>query len=279
VAKREGADGSAPPITAPARSRRGLERGTVVEVSRLAKAYGHKLAVAGIDLAIPRGSFFGLVGPNGAGKTTSLRMMTGLLRPDRGRVIVDGIDVWSDPVAAKARIGILPEDLRLFDRLFGWELLTYNGLLRGMDPGVVRSRSEELLEVLGLSDAAGTMVVDYSQGMRKKIGLACALLHGPSVLFLDEPFESVDPVSSRTIRGVLTRATAAGTTVVLSSHVMETVERICDHVAVVDAGRIVAAGPVEVVRGSTSLEEAFFRVVGAGPDDTTRLPWLGTSSA
>ena len=246
---------------------------------QLAKSFGGKWAVAGIDLAIPRGSFFGLVGPNGAGKTTSLRMMTGLLRPDHGRVVIDGLDVWHDPVKAKTKIGILTEDVRLFDRLTGLELLTYNGLLRQMDPAVVRARAAELLDVLGLAESGGVMVVDYSQGMKKKIGLACALLHGPPVLFLDEPFESVDPVSSRTIRSVLERATEAGTTVVFSSHVMETVERLCDQVAVLNAGQVVAAGDMEEVRDGRSLEDAFFTLVGALPDDDSRLSWLGTSSS
>ena len=250
----------------------------VVVAQQLAKAFGERWAVAGIDLSIPRGSFFGVVGPNGAGKTTSLRMMTGLLRPDHGRVLVDGHDVWQDPVAAKARIGVLTEDTRMFDRLSGWELLEYNGLLRSMPLPVIRSRAEELLDVLTLNDAAGSLVVDYSQGMRKKIALACALLHAPAVLFLDEPFESVDPVSSRVIRNVLDRATKSGTTVVFSSHVMETVERVCDHVAVLNAGAIVAVGALAEVRGPGSLEDAFFRLVGAKPDEAGRLSWLGPSS-
>jgi ABC-2 type transport system ATP-binding protein len=174
-----------------------------LSVRGLRKSFGAKVAVGGIDLDIPHGCFFGLVGPNGAGKTTTLGMVTGLLRPDAGLVLIDGVEVWRDPVAAKRRIGVLPEDLRLFDRLSGAELLTYNGLLRGMPAAVVEARASELLEVLGLADAAGTLVVDYSHGMRKKIALAAALLHAPRVLFLDEPFEAIDPVSARTIRGLL----------------------------------------------------------------------------
>src|ERR687888_267692 len=166
-------------------------------VRGLRKAYGPKLAVAGIDLDIPPGCFFGLVGPNGAGKTTTLSMVTGLLRPDDGTVSIGGHDVWRDPAAAKRRIGVLPEDLRLFDRLSGAELLTYNGLLRGMAAATVADRSRELLDVLDLTGAAGTLVVDYSHGMRKKIALAAALLHNPRVLFLDEPFEAIDPAPAR----------------------------------------------------------------------------------
>jgi ABC-2 type transport system ATP-binding protein len=244
----------------------------------LAKRYGTKVAVAGVDLDVAGGSFFGLVGPNGAGKTTTLRMATGLLRPDAGSAVVVGVDVWADPVLAKARMGVLPEDLRLFDRLSGAELLEYNGLLRGMEPPTIAARSAELLAVLGLSEAATTMVVDYSQGMKKKIGLACALLHGPRVLFLDEPFESVDPVSARTIRTVLQRFTASGATVIFSSHVMETVEKLCDSVAILHAGRIVTSGPTVDVCQGRALEDVFFQLVGAGPDGGGGLSWLGSSS-
>ena len=240
----------------------------------LAKRFDAKVAVAGVDLDVPAGSFFGLVGPNGAGKTTTLRMTTGLLRPDAGTAIVDGVDVWRDPVDAKHRMGVLPEDLRLFDRLSGSELLAYTGQLRSMDPAVIAARSAELLEVLGLGEAAGTMVVDYSQGMRKKIGLAAALLHAPRVLFLDEPFESVDPVSARTIRSVLQRFTDGGGTVVFSSHVMDTVERLCDHVAVMHAGRLVASGRLDLVRDGRPLEDVFVELVGAGSDGGPGLSWL-----
>lgn len=270
---------------APRRARRHLARSEpawapppAVSIRGLEKRYGSKVAVAGIDLDVPAGSFFGLVGPNGAGKTTSLRMATALLRPDRGTVVVDGVNVWSDPDTAKTRMGVLPEDNRLFDRLTGWELLTYNGMLRSMAADIVSARARELLDVLGLAEAAGTMVVDYSQGMRKKMGLACALLHAPRVLFLDEPFESVDPVSARTIRTVLTRYTGNGATVVFSSHVMDTVEKLCDHVAVLHAGRIVANGTTADVRGGRPLEDVFVELVGAGPDAGGGLSWLGSSS-
>jgi ABC-2 type transport system ATP-binding protein len=189
-----------------------------LSVRGLRKAYGPKLAVDGIDLDIPPGCFFGLVGPNGAGKTTTLSMVTGLLRPDAGTVAIGGHDVWRDPAAAKRRIGVLPEDLRLFDRLSGAELLTYNGLLRSMPAATVADRSGELLDVLDLTGAAGTLVVDYSHGMRKKIALAAALLHNPRVLFLDEPFEAIDPVSARTIRSLLERYTVGGPSVEYSTH-------------------------------------------------------------
>ena len=245
-----------------------------VVVRGLRKQYDQKVAVAGIDLDVPRACFFGLVGPNGAGKTTMIRMLTGLLRPDGGQVWVEGVDVWSDPVAAKARIGVLPDEFRLFDRLTGAQLLEYCGLLRAMPPAVVAERAAQLLHALGLSDAADTLVVDYSTGMRKKVALASALLHAPEVLFLDEPFEAIDPVSTRTIRTVLERFTDTGNTVVFSSHVMEVVERLCDRVGVVNLGRLIAEGPIDELRGGRRLEDVFVDLVGAREDDGAALGWL-----
>ena len=249
-----------------------------VAIRGLQKSFGRVWAVAGLDLVVPAGSFFGLVGPNGAGKTTTLRMATGLLRPDAGTVHVDGVDVWADPVNARRRIGVLPEDLELFDRLTGRQLLTYTGLLRGLPATTVASRSGELLDVLGLDDAAGTLVVDYSHGMRKKVALAAALLHAPRILFLDEPFEAIDPMSARTLRSVLERHTRQGGTVIFSSHVMEIVERLCDHVAVVSNGRLMAAGPLDEVRQDRSLEDAFVALVGGRAATEEGLGWLGSSS-
>ncbi|MEV0187808.1 ABC transporter ATP-binding protein [Kitasatospora purpeofusca] len=246
-----------------------------VSVQGLWKHFGSQAAVAGLGLELPTGAFIGLVGPNGAGKTTTLSMVTGLLRPDQGTVLIHGADVWADPVTAKARIGILPEGLRMFERLSGRELLQYNGRLRGLPGAEVDRRAEELLAVLDLADHADKLVADYSTGMRKKIGLAAALLHNPDVLFLDEPFEGVDPVSAQTIRGVLKRYAAAGSTVVFSSHVMELVEQLCDWVAVISAGQVIAQGPLDTVRGGRSLHEAFLDLIGVREDDGRSLDWLG----
>ncbi|MGW4239310.1 ABC transporter ATP-binding protein [Streptomyces sp. NPDC004749] len=248
-----------------------------VRVEGLWKRFGEQIAVAGIDLALPAGRFIGLVGPNGAGKTTTLSMVTGLLRPDGGRVTVAGHDVWRDPVEVKARIGVLPEGLRLFDRLSGRELLGYTGRLRGLPGAEVDKRATQLLDVLDLAGAQHKLVIDYSTGMRKKIGLAAALLHNPEVLFLDEPFEGVDPVSAQTIRSVLERYTDSGATVVFSSHVMELVESLCDWVAVMVAGRIRAQGTLAEVRSDApSLQDAFLELVGArGLDRSESLDWLG----
>jgi ABC-2 type transport system ATP-binding protein len=202
-------------------------------------------------------------------------MATGLLRPDFGTAVVHGVDVWARPLDAKKLLGILPDGVRLFDRLTGEQLVTYAGLLRGMDKAVVASRVTELLAALDLSPDAGTLVVDYSAGMTKKIALASALIHAPKVLVLDEPFESVDPVSAANIRDILVRYVATGGTVIVSSHVMDLVQRMCDHVAVVASGRLLAAGTVAEVRGGVSLEERFVQLVG-GRVQTEGLEWLRT---
>ena len=250
-----------------------------IEVRGLRKSFGAKEAVAGIDLEIASGSLAGLVGPNGAGKTTSLSMMTGLLRPDGGRVLINGLDVWADPAAAKAIIGVVPDQPWLFDRLSGAELLEYAGRLRGMPAGEARSRAAQLLDVLDLAADAKRLVADYSTGMRKKAALGCALIHNPSVLFLDEPLEGVDPISADVIRRLLTRFTGSGSTVLFSSHVMELVEQVCDHVSIIDKGTIVATGTTQQVRGGKTLQQAFIDLVGSGAHDEGGLSWLGSSSS
>jgi ABC-2 type transport system ATP-binding protein len=282
--------GVSPPADPPtSASRRSLGRadkigGTVGEnqpamrLTGLRKAFGTTVAVDHVDLAVPRGSFFGLVGPNGAGKTTSLSMAVGLLRPDAGEARIFGVDVWADPLTAKSLVGVLPDGLSVPERLTGRELLTYTGLLRGLDPATVDERAHELLGVLELLEAERTLVIDYSAGMRKKIGLAMALLHAPRLLVLDEPFEAVDPVSASTIRTILQRFVGAGGAVVLSSHVMALVEQLCTHVAVITRGRVAAAGAVEDVRGTATLEEAFVHLVGGRPGGTEGLSWLASSS-
>ncbi len=254
--------------------------GTALATRGLLKRFGTMVAVDSIDMDVPTGSFFGLVGPNGAGKTTTLSMVTGLLRPDAGRAFIAGYDVWQDPVKAKRRMGVLPDGLRLFERLSGRELLTYLGRFRGMPVDEVVARADELLQVLDLYEAGNKLVADYSTGMRKKITLAAALLHSPPVLLLDEPLEAVDPVSARVIRTVLTRFTAGGGTVIFSSHVMALVEELCTHVAVMAAGRIVAIGTLAEVRGgAASLDDAFMHIVGADDRGSGGLEWLGSSQA
>ncbi len=250
-----------------------------IEVRGLRKSFGTKVAVAGIDLEIAVGSLAGLVGPNGAGKTTSLSMMTGLLRPDGGQVLINGLDVWADPVAAKAIIGVVPAEARLFERLSGEEMLEYAGRLRGLPVAEARSRAAQLLDVLDLTADAKRLVADYSTGMRKKATLGCALIHNPPVLFLDEPLEGVDPISADVIRRLLTRLAASGSTVLFSSHVMELVEQVCDHVSIIDKGQIVATGTTDHVRGGKTLQQAFVDLVGSKASDEEGLSWLGSSSS
>ena len=229
----------------------------------LRKSFGTKVAVAEINLDVPPARSSASSAPTARARPPRCAWRPGLLRPDRGQVWVDGIDVWADPIAAKARIGVLPEDLALFERLSGRELLEFHGLLRNMRPTVVIDRAGELLDLLGLTDAADALVVDYSHGMRKKLVLAAAMLHGPRLLFLDEPFEAIDPVSARAIRIVLEHFTAAGATIVFSSHVMELVERMCDHVAVMVSGRIVWSGPLDdAARRAERWKTRSFALVG-----------------
>ena len=249
----------------------------MLEIKDLCVSYGAIDAVKGISLKVNDGEIVSLIGANGAGKTTTLSMATGLLTPDSGRALVHGVDVWAEPVRAKALIGVLPDGLRTFDRLNGLELVTYSGLLRGTNRDTVVRRATELLHVLELWEAGTTMVADYSAGMRKKVHLACALVHSPSVLVLDEPFEAVDPVSAQTIQAILTDFVRAGGTVVISSHVMATVERLCDHVAVINAGRVVAAGTVAEVADGMDLDQRFAQLVGARVR-TEGLSWLRPSS-
>ena len=247
-----------------------------LELHGLVKRFGEKVAVDGIDLVVPSGSFYGLVGPNGAGKTTSLSMATGLLRPDAGTARVHGIDVWRDPVAAKRTIGNLADGVRLFDRLTGEQLITYTAMMFGIPRPEIAPRVADLLDLMDLRQAAGTMVVDYSAGMTKKIALACALVHAPRLLVLDEPFESVDPVSAANIEDILAGYVAGGGTVIVSSHSMDLVQRMCDHVAIVAAGRLLVAGTVDDVRAGESLQDRFVELVG-GRRHTEGPEWLRRS--
>ncbi|EEH63712.1 ABC transporter, ATP-binding protein [Gleimia coleocanis DSM 15436] len=244
-----------------------------IELRGLTKVFGNTVAVAGINLIIPKGSFFGVVGPNGAGKTTSLNMATGLLIPDRGTALINGVDIWADPAQAKPMLGIMPDGLRLFDRLSGPALVTYFGMLRGLSKAEAEERATSLVNVLGLAEAGNKLVVDYSAGMTKKISLACALVHNPDILVLDEPFEAVDPISAATIREILNNFVSKGGTVILSSHVMETVQKLCSHVAIFSHGRVLAAGTTEQVAAGQDLDTRFAELVG-GVKSTEGLEWL-----
>ena len=249
----------------------------VLSVRGLTKRFDDTVAVDAIDLDVRAGWFMGIVGPNGAGKTTTLSMITGLMRPDEGTVLVHDTDVWANPDSAKRRMGVLPDRLRLFDRLTGNQLLYYSGVLRGLDAKTVRERIADLSVAFGLEDALGRLVTDYSSGMTKKIALAAAMIHSPRILVLDEPFESVDPVSASAVIQILERYVAAGGTVVLSSHSMDLVQRVCDHVAVIVGGTILAQGTMDEVRGGKTLEERFVALAG-GHKVVGGLEWLHTFS-
>jgi ABC-2 type transport system ATP-binding protein len=249
----------------------------VLSISNLVKKFGSTTAVDGIDLEVRQGSFYGIVGPNGAGKTTTLSMVTGLLRPDAGTITVNGLDVWADPAEAKKIIGVLPDRLRLFDRLTGRQLLYYSGTLRGLDNTSVRERTDDLAVAFGLEDALGRLVTDYSAGMTKKIALAAAMIHSPRILVLDEPFESVDPVSAANVTEILQKYVATGGTVVLSSHSMEMIQRVCDGVAIIVQGEVLAQGTVDEVRRDGTLEDRFVELAG-GRKAAEGMEWLLNSS-
>jgi len=246
----------------------------------LMQVFGQKVAVSHLNLAVRAGEFFGFLGPNGAGKSTTIKMMVGLLRPTSGTVYVGGVDVWHDSLRARSLMGVLPEYLNLYERLSGREYVTFAGHMYGLSEREVRTRTEELLNVFGLSNDADKLVVDYSVGMRKKIALAAAIIHRPQVLFLDEPFEGVDPVSSRVVRDILHELTQHGTTIFFSSHIMEVVERLCTRVGIINQGVLVAEGSLQELRERASgnnkdatLEDIFLNVIGV-QNENHNLSWL-----
>jgi ABC-2 type transport system ATP-binding protein len=247
-----------------------------LETRSLRRVFGELVAVDGIDLSVPRGSFYGFLGPNGAGKSTTIKCLTGLLRPTSGSCRILGLDPRADPVAVKKKVGVVPEDLALFDRLSGGETLQFVGRVHGLDRASILTRSEELLAIMDLTRAQHDMVADYSHGMRKKIALAAALLPAPRMLFLDEPFEGIDALASRQIKDLLTTFVRGGGTVFLTSHIIEIVERLCDRIGIIQAGRLVAEGPIAELRGAAgrTLEERFIELVGADLPAAPTLDWL-----
>ncbi|KNY06560.1 ABC transporter [Microbacterium sp. GCS4] len=248
-----------------------------IRIRGLVKSFGDHIAVNGVDLTVPAGSFYGIVGPNGAGKTTTLSIVAGLLRSDSGEVVICGVDQRSDPLAAKRMMGVLPDRLRTFDRLTGRQLLYYYGLLRGLASDVIEKRVGDLARAFDLGDALGRVVSDYSAGMTKKIMLAGAMIHSPRVLVLDEPFEAVDPVSSAVILDILRAYVAHGGTVILSSHGMDLVERVCSRVAIIVGGDVLAEGTIDEVRAGQTLEARFVELSG-GIGEVEGLEWLHTFS-
>jgi len=248
----------------------------------LTQVFNQKVAVNNLNLAVKRGEFFGFLGPNGAGKSTTIKMLIGQLRPTQGAAFVSGVNVWSDPLRARSLMGALPEQLNLYDRLTGAEFLGLAGNLYNVPRNDIPKRAAALLDVLALGDEAGKLIVDYSVGMKKKVALAAALIHRPDVLFLDEPFEGVDPVSSRIIRNILQDLTKSGTTIFFSSHIMEVVERLCTRVGIINQGILVAEGTLDQLKQwagtnsdhtATTLEDVFLQVVGA-QTERGGLSWL-----
>ena len=244
-----------------------------VSIRGFVKTFGKKVAVDNLSLDIPAGSFYGLVGPNGAGKTTTIKMLTGLLMPDAGSASIFGNDVWSDVNRAKRAIGLMPQADEIFKTITGLQLLTYAGMLREMSRAEAVRRANDLLSAFDLTEAANTMVSDYSTGMTKKICLATAMIHSPRVLVLDEPFEAVDPVSSANLKDILAEYVSTGGTVIISSHVMELVEKMCSHVAIINEGHVAAAGTLEEVAQGKDLEDRFMELVG-GRHAAARIDWL-----
>jgi len=256
-----------------------------IMTEKLTRRFGGLTAVDSIDLTVAAGQFFGFLGPNGAGKSTTIKMLTGLLAPTSGRVQLLGLDFSSNPVEVKGQIGVVPEGMGLFERLTGAEYLTFVGRMYGLDRATTRQRSEELLEFMQLADRPKSVIADYSHGMQKKLALAAAVIHGPRILFLDEPFEGVDALAAGALKALLGRMTERGVTIFLTSHVLEIVERLCSHVAIIHKGRLVAQGSLEELRAGvageqgskTSLEQIFMSIVGrdgAERPQMEELSWL-----
>ena len=247
-----------------------------VETHALTRDFGSFRAVDQIDLSVPAGSFYGFLGPNGAGKSTTIKCLTGLIRPTSGTMRILGVDPVADAVSVKRRIGVVPEDLALFDRLTAEETLIFVAQVHGMPSVTARSRSDDLLAMMDLKDAGTTLVTDFSHGMKKKLSLAAALLPAPRLLFLDEPFEGIDAVASRQIKDLLLSFVARGGTIFLTSHILEIVERLCTHIGVIDHGKLVAQERIDELRAGAAgrtLEELFIGLVG-GDVRPQALDWI-----
>ncbi len=279
-----------------------MDLAPTISTQGLTRRFGELLAVDNVDLRVAPGQFFGFLGPNGAGKSTTIKMLTGLLAPSSGRIEILGLDLETNPVEVKRQIGVVPEGMALFGRLTGSEFLNFAGRMYGLDRETAAQRAAELLDFMQLADQPKQLVTDYSHGMQKKLAMAAAVIHGPKVLFLDEPFEGVDAIAAGTLKAMLQGMIARGATIFLTSHVLEIVERLCSHVAIIDRGRLVAQGSLEELRagveaqtpavpgndsgdGSSpvatpssekmTLEQIFLRTVGGARRTEQELSWLG----
>lgn len=251
----------------------------------LTRRFGDFTAVQDVNLRVETGQFYGFLGPNGAGKSTTIKMLTGLMAPTSGRMQILGFDLATHMVDVKRQIGVVPEGMALFGRLMGSEYLNFVGRMYGLNRTTAAQRAAELLEFMELTDHPKTLITDYSHGMQKKLAMAAAVIHGPKVLFLDEPFEGVDAIASNTLKAMLQRMISRGATIFLTSHVLEIVERLCTHVGIINNGRLVAQGPLDDLRVSAadeaspgermSLEEFFLKTVGGPRTAAQELSWLG----
>jgi len=245
-----------------------------IAVTDLRKYYGNKAAVDGLSLTVPRGTFFGFLGPNGAGKSTTIRMLTGLIPPTSGSIELLGLAMPAQELEIKKRIGLVPDESLLFDRLTGAEFLEFVGRMYGLERRVAIERARGLLDLFELADNRKKLIAEYSKGMRKRVAMAASLIHHPELFLMDEPFEGVDAVGARLMKDILIDQVRRGATIFLTSHVLEVVERLCDHVAIINEGRIVTEGAMSDLRaGSETLEDVFVRVVGA-EREFERLDWL-----
>jgi len=269
-----------------------------IDTTALTRRFGDFAAVDEVNLTVAAGQFFGFLGPNGAGKSTTIKMLTGLLAPTSGSIRILGEDLAEKPAEIKRQIGVVPEGMALFTRLTANEYLRFVGRMYGLDKATTLERTQELLDFMNLADEPKKLIADFSHGMKKKLALAAAVIHGPRVLFLDEPFEGVDAVAAGTLKIMLQRMIARGATVFLTSHVLEIVERLCTHVAIIHKGKLVAQGSLEELRsgagrlsaasqaagdqahhksGKQSLEQIFLEIVGAGGEAAApeqELSWL-----
>jgi ABC-2 type transport system ATP-binding protein len=247
-----------------------------IETRGLSRNFDGVQAVKSVDLAVQRGSLYGFLGPNGAGKSTTIKMLTGILVPSSGEIRLLGKNPWDrdDAIEIKRQTGVVPEDLALFDNLTAREYLTFIGRMYSMDLSIIRERMEELLSLLNLEEVEKKLTVEYSHGMKKKLALAAALLPNPDLLFLDEPFEGVDAVTSRVIRDILSIYVRRGSTVFVTSHVLEIVERICTHVGIIANGQLVEQTSLDELRQGSSLEKTFLEKVGSPAEEQIDLAWL-----
>jgi ABC-2 type transport system ATP-binding protein len=245
-----------------------------IAVRDLRKVYDGKPAVDGLSLTVPRGSFFGFLGPNGAGKSTTIRMLTGLIPATSGSIELLGLPMPAEEMSIKRRIGLVPDESLLFDRLTGAEFLEFVGRMYSLPRALAIQRAQELLELFELSNEHGKLIAEYSKGMRKRVAMAASLIHRPELFLMDEPFEGVDAVGARLMKDILLDQVRHGATIFLTSHVLEVVERLCDRAAIINEGRIVAEGSMQDLRGaSDTLEDVFVRKVG-GAREYDKLEWL-----